>query len=112
MKAKAVRIQSHGGADVLKFETVDVADPGPNEVLIRHTAIGLNFQDIYQRSGFYQLPMPSGLGTEGAGVAEKVGAEVKDIKPGDRVCYAGGVPGAYAEYRLFPADRMIKTPAN
>lgn len=112
MKSKAVRISAHGGADVLKLETVDVADPGPNEVLIRHTAIGLNFQDIYQRSGFYQLPMPSGLGTEGAGVAEKVGANVKDIKAGDRVCYAGGAPGSYAEYRLFPADRVIKTPAN
>lgn len=112
MKSKAVRIAAHGAADVLKLETVDVADPGPNEVLIRHTAIGLNYQDIYQRSGFYQLPMPAGLGTEGAGVAEKVGANVKDIKAGDRVCYAGGAPGSYAEYRLFPADRVIKTPAN
>ena len=110
MKAKAVRIAAHGGAEVLKIETVDVADPGPNEVLIRHTAIGLNFQDIYQRAGFYQLPMPSGLGTEGAGVAEKVGSAVKDIKAGDRVCYAGGAPGSYAEARLFPADRVIKTP--
>ena len=111
MKAKAVRIAAHGGAEVLKLETVEVADPGPKEVLIRQTAIGLNFQDVYQRSGFYQLPMPSGLGTEGAGVVEKVGSEVKDIKVGDRVCYAGGAPGSYAEYRLFPADRVIKTPS-
>lgn len=112
MKVKAVRIQAHGAADVLKLESVDLPDPGPNEVLIRHTAIGLNFQDIYQRSGFYQVPMPSGLGTEGAGIVDKVGADVKDIKVGDRVCYAGGAPGAYAEARLFPADRVIKTPAN
>jgi len=111
MKSQAVRISAHGGAEVLKLETIDVADPGPREVLIRQTAIGLNFQDIYQRSGFYQLPMPASLGTEAAGVVEKVGAEVADLKLGDRVCYAGGAPGSYAQYRLFPADRVIKTPA-
>jgi NADPH2:quinone reductase len=111
MKSKVVRIAAHGGAEVLKVETVEVADPGPKEVLIRQTAVGLNFQDIYQRSGFYQLPMPAALGTEAAGVVEKVGAEVTDIKAGDRVCYAGGAPGSYAQYRLFPADRVIKTPA-
>jgi len=111
MKAKAIRIAAHGAADVMKVETVEVADPGPNEVLIRQTAIGLNFQDIYQRSGFYTLPMPSGLGGEAAGVVEKAGANVTDLKAGDRVCYAGGAPGSYADYRLYAADRVIKTPA-
>jgi len=110
MKAKAVRIPAHGGPEVLKFESVDLADPAPGEALVRQTAIGLNFQDIYQRSGFYTLPMPSGLGGEAAGVVERIGTGVTNVKVGDRVCYAGGAPGAYATHRIFAAERLVKTP--
>ncbi|MDB5838441.1 MAG: Quinone oxidoreductase [Herminiimonas sp.] len=110
MKAKAVRIHSHGGTEVLGVEMIDVAEPGPNDVLIRQTAIGLNFQDTYHRSGFYPLPMPSGLGTEAAGVVEKVGVAVTRLKAGDRVCYAGGAPGGCAAWRVYPADRLIRIP--
>ncbi len=111
MKANAVRVYAPGGPEVLKIETVDVADPGAGEVLIRHTAIGFNFQDIYTRGGFYPAPMPTGLGTEAAGVVEKVGAGVTAFKAGDRVCYASGpVLGACASHRLFAADRLLKTP--
>ncbi len=111
MKAKAVRVYAPGGPEVVKIEAVDVADPGAGEVLIRHTAIGFNFQDIYTRGGFYPAPMPTGLGTEAAGVVEKVGAGVTAFKPGDRVCYASGpVLGACASHRLFAADRLLKTP--
>ena len=111
MKAKAVRVYAPGGPEVLKLEAVDVADPGAGEVLIRHTAIGFNFQDIYTRGGFYPAPMPTGLGTEAAGVVEKTGAGVTAFKAGDRVCYASGpVLGACASHRLFAADRLLKTP--
>ena len=108
--AKAVRIHQHGGPEVLQYEEVAVGDPGPGQARIRQTAIGLNFIDTYHRSGLYQLPMPSGIGTEGAGVVEAVGSGVTWVKAGDRVAYAGGPPGAYAEARLVPADRLVKVP--
>jgi len=108
--AKAVRIHQHGGPEVLQYEEVAVGDPGPGQARIRQTAIGLNFIDTYHRSGLYQLPMPSGIGTEGAGVVEAVGSGVTWVKAGDRVAYAGGPPGAYAEVRLVPADRLVKVP--
>jgi len=108
--AKAVRIHQHGGPEVLQFEEVTVGDPGPGQARIRQTAIGLNFIDTYHRSGLYQLQMPSGIGTEGAGVVEAVGAGVTWVKAGDRVAYAGGPPGAYAEVRLVPAERLVKVP--
>ena len=111
MQAKSVRIHSHGGADVLRLEMIEIAAPGPNEVLVRNTAIGLNFQDMYHRSGLYPLPMPSGLGTEAAGVVEQIGSAVTLLKVGDRVCYAGGAPGACATHRLVPAGRLVRTPA-
>lgn len=110
MQSKAVRIHQQGGPEVLAVEMIDVPDPGPGEVLIRQTAIGLNYQDIYHRSGLYPLAVPIGLGTEAAGVIERVGAAVKSLKVGDRVCYAGGAPGACAGYRVFAADRLIRTP--
>jgi NADPH2:quinone reductase len=94
----------------MKLEAIELAAPGPGEALVRQTAIGLNFQDIYQRSGFYALPMPSGLGGEAAGVVEQVGAGVTHLKAGDRVCYAGGAPGAYATHRVYAAERLVKTP--
>jgi NADPH2:quinone reductase len=108
--AKAVRIHKHGGPEVLQYEDVTVADPGPGQARIRQTAIGLNFIDTYHRSGLYQLQMPSGIGLEGAGVVEAVGPGVTWVKAGDRVAYAGGPPGAYAEVRLIPADRLVKVP--
>ena len=108
--AKAVRIHQHGGPEVLQYEEVAVGDPGPGQARIRQTAIGLNFIDTYHRSGLYQLQMPSGIGTEGAGVVEAVGSGVTWVKAGDRVAYAGGPPGAYAEVRLVPADRLVKVP--
>ncbi len=106
----AIRFHQFGGPEVLKWEEVAVGDPGPTEARVRHHAVGLNFIDIYHRTGAYPLPLPSGIGLEGAGVVEAVGAEVKDIKAGDRVAYAGGPVGAYAEARLMPADRLVRLP--
>ncbi len=110
MQITSVRIHSQGSADVLRVEPLDIAAPGAGEVLVRSTAIGLNYQDIYHRSGLYPLPMPSGLGTEAAGVVQAVGEGVSHFKPGDRVCYAGGAPGACATHRLMPAQRLVRTP--
>jgi NADPH2:quinone reductase len=107
---KAIRIHQHGGPEVLKYEDVTVGDPGPNQARIRQTAIGLNFIDTYHRSGLYKLEMPSGLGSEGAGIVEAVGPGVTWVKAGDRVAYAGGPPGSYAEVRLAQADRLVKVP--
>ncbi|MBS3935775.1 MAG: quinone oxidoreductase [Sulfuritalea sp.] len=106
----AIRIHETGGPEVLRWEEVGVGETAPNEAMVRHAAVGLNFIDIYHRSGLYPLPLPSGLGLEGAGVVEAVGSAVTDIKPGDRVAYAGGPPGAYAEVRNLPADRLVKLP--
>ncbi|MEO6409667.1 MAG: quinone oxidoreductase [Burkholderiaceae bacterium] len=110
MQAQAVRIQVPGGPEVLAVETIDIAEPGAGEVLIRQTAIGLNYQDVYHRSGQYPLPLPSGLGSEAAGVVERVGSGVTSFAVGDRVCYGGGPPGACAAYRVMPADRIVRTP--
>lgn len=110
MKANVIRCAAQGGPEVMHMESVDLGAPGQGEVLIRQTAIGLNFMDVYHRGGQYPLPMPSGLGVEAAGVVEKTGAGVSDLKPGDRVGYAGGAPGAYADYRIMPAERMIRLP--
>ena len=106
----AIRIYETGGPEVMRWEEVSLGETAPNEVRVRHAAVGLNFIDIYHRSGLYPLPLPSGLGLEGAGVVEAVGSGVTDLKPGDRVAYAGGPPGAYAEVRNMPADRLVKLP--
>jgi NADPH2:quinone reductase len=92
------------------WEEIHVGLPGPGEVRIRQTAVGLNFIDVYHRTGLYPLPLPSGLGGEGAGVVEEIGAGVTDLKPGDRVAYGSAPVGAYAEMRLIPADRLFKLP--
>jgi NADPH2:quinone reductase len=111
MKAKTIRIHSAGGPEVLKIEHVELPAPGAGEVTIRHTAIGFNFQDIYTRSGAYPAPMPTGLGTEAAGVVEEVGPGVSDFKPGDRVCYASGpMLGACASHRNYPVARLLHSP--
>src|SRR3982075_253449 len=104
----AIRFQKTGGPEVLVWEEVKIGKPGPGEARIRHTAVGVNFVDIYNRSGLYQVPLPSGLGGEGAGVVEEVGPGVTDLKPGDRVAYGSAPLGAYAEERLIPAERLLK----
>src|SRR6186713_1018335 len=106
----AIRFHKTGGPEVLVWEEVQVGKPGPGEARIRHTAVGLNFVDIYNRSGLYPAQLPSGLGGEAAGVVEEVGSGVTDLKPGDRVAYGSAPVGAYAEARLIPADRLLKLP--
>jgi NADPH2:quinone reductase len=106
----AIRFHKPGGPEVLVWEEVNVGKPGPGEARIRHTAVGLNFVDIYNRSGVYPASLPSGIGSEGAGVVEEVGAGVSDLKPGDRVAYGSSPLGAYSEARLIPADRLLKLP--
>ncbi len=113
MTTHAIRIHATGGPDVMCWEEVsadETAPLAPGEARVRHAAVGLNFIDVYFRSGRYPLQLPSGLGLEGAGVVEAVGSAVTDIQVGDRVAYAGGPPGAYAEVRDLPADRLVKLP--
>ena len=111
MKAKAIQIDAHGGPELLKLVEVEVGDPGPDEVRIRNQAIGLNFIDIYYRTGLYPAPLPHGLGFEGAGVVEAAGSNVKFLKTGDRVAYPQGPLGAYADLRVVPAAMVVKLPA-
>ena len=108
--AHAIRIHANGGPEVLKWEAVEVGEPGAGEVRLRQTAVGLNYIDVYHRSGLYKLAsFPAVIGMEGAGVVEAVGPDVSDLKVGDRVAYAG-VLGAYADVRLVPADRLVRLP--
>src|SRR5579872_6257649 len=109
--AHAIRFAKTGGPEVLEWQPTEVGKPGPGQVRLRHTAVGLNYIDTYQRSGLYPMPLPSGLGSEAAGVIEEVGAGVADLKPGDRVAYAGGPLGAYSEARVMPADRLVPVPS-
>src|SRR5690606_29316992 len=107
----AIRVHEHGGPEVLRWEAVEVPAPGPGEVRIRHTAVGLNFIDVYYRTGLYPAPsLPFVPGAEGAGVVEETGPGVTDFKPGDRVAYAGTGPASYAEARVIVADRLVKLP--
>ncbi|KWO67096.1 quinone oxidoreductase family protein [Burkholderia ubonensis] len=110
--AHAVRFHQTGGPDVLRWETVEVGDPGPGEVRVKHAAVGLNFADTYFRSGLYPVPLPSGIGVEAAGVVEAVGDGVTHVAVGDRVTYTGFVNtlGAYSTERLVPAAPLIKLP--
>jgi len=108
---KAICIHETGGADVLRYEDVEVGAPGPGQVRLKQTAIGLNYIDVYFRSGLYPLPsFPCVIGLEGAAVVEAVGEAVTELKEGDRVAYASPPAGAYAEARLMPADRLVKLP--
>ena len=107
---KAIRIHANGGPEVLKYEDVPTPEPGPGEALIRHHAVGLNYIDVYFRTGLYKAPnMPLIIGQEGAGTVTAVGAGVTLVKPGDRVAYAGPI-GGYASDRVLPADRLVKLP--
>lgn len=106
----AIRFHQTGGPEVLRWEEVAVGDPAPGEARVRHEAVGLNFIDTYHRTGLYPMPLPSGIGLEGAGVVEAVGEGVKDVRPGDRVAYAGGPVGAYSQVRCLPAHRLLKLP--
>jgi NADPH2:quinone reductase len=107
---KAIRINRVGGPEVMELVEVDLPPPGPGEVQIRHKAIGLNYIDVYHRTGLYPQPLPSGLGVEGAGVVEAVGEGVTELKAGDRVAYAGGPVGAYAEARNIAASQLLLLP--
>jgi NADPH2:quinone reductase len=100
---------AQGGPEVLKIEDVTLPDPSEGEVLIRQTVVGVNYLDVYHRSGFYKLPVPSSVGSEAAGVVERTGPNV-DLKVGDRVAYGGGAPGSYASHRIMPAARVVKVP--
>ena len=106
----AIRFHRTGGLEVLCLEEVEIGAPAPGEARVRHHAIGLNFIDTYHRSGLYPLPLPSGIGLEGAGVVEAVGEGVRDLAVGDRVAYAGGPVGAYSEVRCLPAERLLRLP--
>lgn len=107
---KAIRMHTNGAPEVLQWEEVTVGDPGPGEARVRHMACGLNMIDVYQRTGLYKVSLPSGAGSEGSGVVEAVGPGVTQVKPGDRVAYAGGPLGAYSEVRVMPADRLCILP--
>ncbi|MBL9025866.1 MAG: quinone oxidoreductase [Myxococcales bacterium] len=107
----AVRIHETGGPEVLRLERLLVGEPGEGQALVRQTAVGLNFIDVYHRTGLYPVPLPYVLGQEGAGVVEAVGPGVTTIAPGDRVAYAS-VAGAYAGHRLVPADKLLRLPAH
>ena len=108
--SKCVQISRNGGTEVLELVTRDVGQPGAGEILLRHHAVGLNFIDVYQRSGLYALPLPLQLGMEGAGVVEAVGDGVTHLQTGDRVAYASNPPGSYCERRVMPATHVCKLP--
>ena len=106
----AIRIHEQGGPEVMKWEEIATPEPGPGEVRLRQTAVGLNYIDVYQRSGGYPLNLPASIGMEAAGIVEAVGEGVSVVKEGDRVGYVMGPPGAYAETRTYPAERLIPLP--
>lgn len=105
-----IRFHQTGGPDVLRWESIELGEPARDQVRLRHTAVGLNFIDVYERNGLYQMPLPATPGKEAAGVIEAVGAGVKHVKAGDRVSYSLSASGSYAEARVMPADRLVKIP--
>jgi len=110
MKTHAIRIHEYGGPEVLRYEEIELADPAPGEARVRHTAIGLNFIDTYHRSGLYPMDLPTGLGSEAAGIVDAVGAGVTEVSVGDRVVYTGRPADAYAQCRNFPAWQLVPIP--
>jgi NADPH2:quinone reductase len=109
---KAIRFEKPGGIEVLEYKDIDLAAPAAGQVRVRHTAIGVNFIDVYHRSGLYPLPLPSGLGSEAAGVVEAVGPGVTNFKAGDRVGYCTGAIGSYSQAANVPAEKLVRLPAN
>ena len=107
---KAIRIHKTGGPEVLVYEDVKVGKPGAGQVRMHNKVIGLNYIDTYHRSGLYPLPLPHGIGMEAAGVVEEVGEGVRHLRPGDRVAYGNGPPGAYAESVIIPAEKLVQVP--
>ena len=107
---RAIQITAFGGPEQLKLVELPVGEPGPGEIRIRHHASGLNFIDVYNRTGLYQNPLPLVLGGEGAGVVEAVGEGVTHLKAGDRAAYASNAPGSYSEARVMPAKHVVKLP--
>ena len=107
---RAVVIKKNGGPEVLEIQEIKLGKPGPNEVLIEHSAIGLNYIDTYHRSGLYPVDLPTGIGVEGSGIVKDVGNNVKDFKVGDRVSYSGGPLGAYSSHRIYPIKNLVKVP--
>lgn len=107
---RAIRIHQNGGPEALRFESISLGPPGPGEALVRHTAIGVNFIDVYHRTGLYKVELPSGLGAEAAGVVEAIGAGVEELAVGQRVAYVASAPGAYAEANVVPAARLVALP--
>jgi NADPH2:quinone reductase len=110
--AKAIIISKHGGPEVLELKDVELQSPGPNEVLIRHVAIGLNYIDVYHRTGLYPVSLPSGIGAEGAGIIKAVGRDVQNFQVGDRVSYSGSPLGAYSSQRLLHTKDLLRVPPN
>lgn len=109
---KAIRIHAYGGPEAMKWEDVPTPDPGPGEALVKHAAVGLNYIDVYFRTGLYKAPsLPTSIGMEGAGTVAAIGSGVTEVAVGDRVAYAGGAIGAYATERVIAADRLVKLPA-
>ena len=106
----SINFSKTDGPEVLKYEKLSISDPRENEVLIKHSAIGLNFIDTYHRSGLYPVPLPSGIGLEGAGIIEKVGPGVKNFKEGDKVAYAAAPLGSYSTHRIYPTKNLVKVP--
>ena len=107
---RVVKIEKTGGPEVLKIETIELGKPGPDEVLIQHKAIGLNFIDTYHRSGLYPIELPSGIGAEGSGIIKKIGSKVKDFSIGDHIAYSGIPLGAYSSERNYPTKNLVKIP--
>ena len=107
---KAIKITKNGGPEVLELNDVKIEDPKPGEVLIKHSAIGLNYIDTYHRSGLYPLPLPSGIGLEASGIIEKTGKDVGNFKEGDKVAYAAAPIGSYASHRIYPVKSLVKVP--
>jgi NADPH:quinone reductase-like Zn-dependent oxidoreductase len=110
MEPKAILIREHGSADVLRWEGHDPGRPGPGEVLVRHTAVGVNYIDVYDRSGLYPGPLPASLGREAAGVVQALGRGVRGFKVGQRVAYVHAQPGAYSQQRVMPSARLVRIP--
>ena len=109
---KAVTISKTGGPEVLELKEINLGKPGPDEVLIEHVAIGLNYIDTYHRSGLYPIQLPSGIGAEASGIIKEVGSNVKDFKVDDKISYAGIPLGAYSSHRIYPTKNLVKVPQN